>query len=1048
MSLEATWDLGVPSAPRSFWVYTSASSSDPNISSNFGNAPHPPSSASSMNSSSRNPFEVAASITESPSASTGAIPSNSNDIVTAMLVGTERGTLHFRAFAPNQNKGIITNKKQAQPAMGMSNSSSGAISSAAQTAIPRQCYPVDFAGLAGPIVSVVSVATAVSSQQHQLLLLVLVDDHRGTSAAQPGVFAAHWMTWQPSTPQGKSASGRFGILSPPGQQALPRMSCAVYHPHCGLVYAAGRKLGHVAIPTFTTNSTDSKRSRQSQQQSQQMAPKIQFGHAILPAPGARSGPDAMAINQSGTVVVVAVGNSFTAITGIPTINLMNHPATTAMMMAGDDTAPNTSNLISSSVNNNSAMSTTTKLISFAQASQVHPVLCLDVLDPSVEPDWTCWFLASSRACAVVDFYNPSSSSPSASHHYAASHKNHSPRGSEIVTLASPILAAATCWPWLVVLTSDGLLSVRSPSCLAIALKTVEVGTRPNDYFALQTLSSSSSSQRQQHQRPGQQSRYNSSNSNMNMLKAWVVATSYAAQAKVLQCQPDTTQELADRLMRLAIDALGANGFPRAYLAEAVHASFTATSYVGPEPTPHARYLLQQYLEAVLGLMDLESGACTSWPTTATQQQGDNPSQQQQRQAAHHHGAFGDAQQRQRYRGSGGSQTGGRNKKNPSYWKEVLPCVVSAASPPSLLTCTALLCLVCGQVQPIQASLANRAAKACVQQLGMIVTPQEVSCDGAVQVCTSVAETLLQTSSQQGGATAAGGGGGEQEFSLIAGSSPKPIMASSARAVPMEFVEAAVWLLRSCGHHERAMQVLYERLQQQQQGGDSKTGTMSSSNSTWSQIKYDSYTATHLSELWGSGREEGCSLVLTADATRRLLEHNPRLGLSAFTALHPQNLAQWKQLKAKDDPLLAHPTHPRQVLQLLDSIQPVVPYQSFAGAGTGSATARSGRLGGSEEDVTPKSTVEDEDDDGYGHCPNKKGSINDDDNSDVMLPLESGRALAVTFLESALGIATGRPTEEDEFDSLPMEASSLERMADFQDELAFFTFGRNHCGTRG
>jgi hypothetical protein len=31
---------------------------------------------------------------------------------------------------------------------------------------------------------------------------------------------------------------------------------------------------------------------------------------------------------------------------------------------------------------------------------------------------------------------------------------------------------------------------------------------------------------------------------------------------------------------------------------------------------------------------------------------------------------------------------------------------------------------------------------------------------------------------------------------------------------MEFVEATTWLLRSCGKHERAINVLYERLQRQ------------------------------------------------------------------------------------------------------------------------------------------------------------------------------------------------------------------------------------------
>jgi Vam6/Vps39-like protein vacuolar protein sorting-associated protein 39 len=455
-------------------------------------------------------------------------------------------------------------------------------------------------------------------------------------------------------------------------------------------------------------------------------------------------------------------------------------------------------------------------------------------------------------------------------------------------------------------------------------------------------------------------------------------------------------------MRLAIDALGANGFPRAALAEAVHASFTATSYVGPEPTPHSRYLFKHYLEAVLGLMDLESGATTSWPTQQPSQGGNASNSRRPDEAAHHQGAFGEAHPTTQ-------QAAASSRRG--QWQDRLPPVVSAASPPSLLSGTALLCLVCAYMQPPQASLANRAAKTCANHLGMIVAPHQLNSDGAAQLCDNVAETLLQESLHMG------------DFSLHVGSSPKPIVSSSSSAargtVPMEFVEASVWLLRSCGKHERAMQILYERMQQQQQFSQSH-GSSSSSHLGWSQIKYDSYTATHLSELWGSGRDEGCNLVLQSKATRRLLERNPRLGLSAFTALHPQNPAQWKALNINDDPL-AHPTYPRQVLQLLQSVQPVIPYGSSGNDRLTSLTNPSLLSASEDIDVTPKSTV-DEDDRGNSNL--------------TVLPLESGRALAVTFLESALGIASGRPLEGDEFDVLPLEEGFLERMADFHDELAF------------
>ena len=945
MSLEATFDLSAASQPRSFCVYTPVDdSANNNITTS--NAYH---------NNNSNPFEVAA-----------AHPAEQQPTAAAIVVGTERGSLHYRTYASSSTTAGLTTKNQpqqqpshphqVQSALGMNQNNN--------QNIPRAYYPVDYSGLSGPVVSMVPVISG-----H--LFLVLVDDHRGTSAAHPGAFLAQWMTL---------IKGQFGVHQPNNNtSALPRMSCAVYHPNCGVVYAAGRQLGQVALPDNMSSSmganhttTRGGRGRGGTTNSQQQQPrpwKYRFGRTTLPAPGARSGPDALDMSANGSVVVVAVGNSFVAVSGL-------RQSPNAIM---DD---HSSSSNANDMNSGNGTSTTTKLLSFQQSSQVHPVLCLDVQDPSMlDQDWSCWFLASSRTCAVVDFYN--APPPRMTH-------SHPRGGNPTTTLASPILAAATSWPWLVVLTSDGLLSVRSPSCLAIALRTVEVGTRPNDYFSLRTLTTSSIT----------------TTDASTPQPTSIVAISYAGHAKVLTCKADSAQDLADRFMRLAIDALGANGFPRAALAEAVHASFTATSYVGPEPTAHSRYLFKHYLEAILGLMDLESGATTSWPTQPAQGGSSGDGHRAGGEAAHH-GAFGEAHSSQQQHQSL------RQAARRSQWQDRLPPVLSAASPPSLLTGTALLCLACASMQPAQASLANRSAKACVNQLGMIVTPQQLSSDGSVQVCKSVAETLLQESTHQPPDNA--------EFSLITGSSPKPIV-SSTKGVPMEFVEAAVWLLRSCGLHERAMQVLYDRMQKQQQvHSQQQTHTSSTSSAGgWSQIKYDSYTATHLSELWGSSRDEGCQLVLQSQATRRLLEHNPRLGLSAFTALHPENPAQWKALNANDDPL-AHPTYPRQVLQLLQSIQPVVPYESSRKAAN---TIPSSLSPSSEDaaDVTSKSTTDDDD--------------RDDSVNLAILPLESGRALSVAFLESALGIATGRPSERDEFDALPMEDGFVERMSDFHGELAF------------
>ena len=109
---------------------------------------------------------------------------------------------------------------------------------------------------------------------------------------------------------------------------------------------------------------------------------------------------------------------------------------------------------------------------------------------------------------------------------------------------------------------------------------------------------------------------------------------------------------------------------------------------------------------------------------------------------------------------------------------------------------------------------------------------------------------------------------------------------------MEFVESAVWLLRSCGCHDKAILALQERMNnsvlRNASVGEFATQSSLSGGGGWSQIKFYSYISTHLGELWSS-REDLCrQIVLRSDATRYLLARNPTLGLSAFSTLHPQN----------------------------------------------------------------------------------------------------------------------------------------------------------------
>lgn len=877
MSIEATLDLRATASPRSLCVFPASEYA-----------------AVGGTSTTTNPFDSSTDVSSSANAM-------------AVVFGSDRGSLHYRTYAPpsrwSRQASLSTATASTIQRAPLGTTAPGSATSKS-TNLPRGYLPIDFVAVNGPVVSVVKL-----SKQYCLLL---VDDNRGTSAAQPGAYAAVIVMQTPNS--------YHTVIH---TNTLPRMSCAAYHPTVGLLYGAGRSIQVVGPELW---EEEIKRgSRYSNRK------RLMFGSNVVPSPGVRSGQDALAITANGKVVVTVVGNTFYAIYGQQAEEQGPTPTPECF-----------------------------KLISFVQSSQVHPVVVLDMEDMSLKDTWSSLFLASGRECAVVDLDHGSPPILSAS----------KPRQGT-VTLASPILTAAASWPWVVVLTSDGLISIRSPSCLAITLRTVcitesqtknqnkilavcwfcllrstcvfvfylfiylfifgmdahhiasldintqvEVGQRPNDFFVMRTIRDDA------HHTP------------------WIVALAYSGECKVLQCQPDTAQDLADRLMRLAIDAFSVNGFPRAELAEAVNASFTATSYVGTEPTVQSRNLLKQYLEAILGVADFEAGASSGWPTELAK-------------GSTAKGTFGDEK----------AKVSGRGAQ---------PTMLSSSSPGPLMCGTALLCLVCSQLSPPNSTLASRVAKKCSDTMGIVFDSRSDVPYAAAYVCEVVAEKLLREAASN--------------FSLLtSGPTAAPFQRmhrNSYATFQSEFIEASIWLLRTAGKHERAIEVADERLLH------STDGT-SSSRGSWSQIKYDSYIATHLSELWCSKKEEGYSLVLHSPAMSRLLENNPRLGVSVFTSTHPQNESQWRSMLARDDPL-AQPQHVYEVLKLLKSSYPAVPYD--------------------KEKVT---------------------AVDDD-----VLPLESGRALAVAFLESAVGIITGRPTESDEFENLPVDEKFEGHVANFHDELSF------------
>ena len=866
-----------------------------------------------------------------------------------------------------------------------------------ESAVSRALYPVDLGAtsLPGPIVTCVSVQDIVTSGGAHLFL-ALVDDPRGSSSTQPGAYSAYWITL---------LGGQFQVHSPnQGPTALPRLSAAVA-AHDRVYASAGRAVWTLQPPLALTDSIATAASARRRPPTQVIAklPTLYFGPRAWPGP-VRCGPDAIAVVANGRVVVGCVGHAFYATASMVVEQGEDDDEDDGVegMYSTDPTRQGTGP--------NRGAVDCIKLVHWTQSSQVHPVVTLDMKDQSIVPhtgdrtpsEWSSLFLANGRECVVVDLYfGPLATQPRLSA---------SPPRNGIVTTASPILAAAASWPYISILMSDGLISVRSPSCLAVSLRTVEVGTRPNDFFTLRTVDTTSKPKSNQRLSVWGSDPPSSSSISTAWSLPSVVGISYGGEAKVLACRPDSFQELSDRCMRLTIDAFGPKDFPRTELAQAVAASFTATSYVGPEASPQARALLQQYLQALLGLCDWESGASSGWPTSS----GNSGTSHEDALV------FGDSVGGLSHTtlAEAGEKGGGfhgkwsdQSEKNRNA--KPFSSVLTAAQPAALLTSSALLCLVVasnirshggsgtmGSSSPSfsSSSLASRAAKACAAELGVVMQQQLDA--AAISVGQQVTEQLLLTAKQQQ----------QQAFSLSSSSSgsssastPKRIGPAQQQQIATDLIEAAIWLLRSCGQHDRSMQVAAERLSQRPssypKGVDASSRTSSRTSGQWSRIKYESYTATHLSDLWCCGQEEARELVLRSNAAHDLLESNPSLGLSVFTALHPQNETQWRETSPRDDPF----RNTKDTIRVLDLLKAIRPK------------------------LIPKT---------------KEESTAFLDN----LPLETGRALAVTFLESSIGITTGRPatatlTEslQEGFDNTPLknasEDSHEQSVSNFHDELA-------------
>jgi hypothetical protein len=713
-------------------------------------------------------------------------------------------------------------------------------------------------------------------------------------------------------------------------QDLPNMTCATYHTQTGYIYAI-----HKSIFSLPPKAVKAICKQMTTSYIPYKTPTTYFNAIdILPGP-VRSGNQSMNIVCHGHVVVVAVGNSFYAVSGsrVPhglytdhstthknhSKDYSNSGITTTMSGMNHDHGDDDDD------DDDETMGKTghdlQKVLSFRQGSQVHPAIVVEI--PTQDIDYTkstkktmekdvgmsLLFLASGRECAAIEIlYNPKLYSNASYQKSTLSQEDvqdqiHLPLSTsisggsivvgkprhDITTIASPILAAvgikaasARSGPMVAILTSDGLVQTRSPSCIGIPLFTIEVGARPNDFFSLLSLSENR-----------------------------ILATSYSGEGCVLSLREDTLSDVADRVMMLSIDAFGSNGFPRTELADAIGAGFSATSYVGPEPTNAAKTTLKQYLELILGL----DGT----------------------------GISGDGDPICWFFAN-------NNEKSSSAASADLISSRELKNISSFVSATAILCLDCIRLSPRNVSLANRAAKACATRIGIMRNPLQNGINTSVlQSCNKISDMLLS------------------EAERAESSGPNKVR----NGINMDLVETASWLMRACGQHQQSIDIVQVRMNDPNFRNRTFVSGVSKEESTslrrgWSQLKYESFIATYLQELWRSKNEDCLNLVLKLDATRRLLESNPSLGLSVFTSEYPRTDEQWS--KAIHPMELFNIDAHLQLVHLLKDIKPLT--------------------------FRTSSSVDQD----LSACDADK----------TKLPLENGRALAVTYLESVIGIETMRP----------------------------------------
>ena len=202
----------------------------------------------------------------------------------------------------------------------------------------------------------------------------MVDDNKGSNK-QGGAYISSLVTLQNGAfakVNVNNNSKAFHSVHP--RFHLPsRVSCATYHERCGFVVCAGKRIVSVPICQFP-ESTDSNTSRSSA--SSKTLTTVDFSGTILPPPGVRGGQNSLVVTANGMVAVAAVGNAVYAVPGIEV------------------------DVSSADSFSNASAPSHTKLYSFGQSSQMHPLLVVDVQDRSVHDEWSTLLVCNGREADV------------------------------------------------------------------------------------------------------------------------------------------------------------------------------------------------------------------------------------------------------------------------------------------------------------------------------------------------------------------------------------------------------------------------------------------------------------------------------------------------------------------------------------------------------------------------------------------------------------------------------------------------------------------------